>query len=153
MSASSPGEGAEVRVEREAWVMGTRLRVVAESSTERAALRDAERVITEVERLDDLLSTWRPDAEIARVNQGRPGEPVRLSVELHGLLSEAFAWAEATGLAFHPAVGPYIDAWDIRGAGRVPGAAKLPFGTFLAAAATVVLFWGSDLWRAYLDLF
>ncbi len=125
MSASPLGERTDVLVEREAWVMGTRLRVVVESSTERAALGDAERVITEVERLDDLLSTWKPEAEIARANHGRPGKSVSLSDELHGLLSEAFTWAEATGRAFHPAIGPYIDAWDIRGAGRVPPAGSL----------------------------
>lgn len=37
--------------------------------------------------------------------------------------------------------------------GKPAGAAKLPFGTFLAAAAVVVLLWGSGLWNVYLGLF
>ena len=112
-------------VEREAWVMGTRLRVVAEASSDGAALQSAEVVMAEVERLDGLLSTWSPDSEMAGLNRATIGEAVSLSVELHGLLAEAFMWADATGGAFNPGVGPYVDAWDLRGAGRVPPDAKL----------------------------
>lgn len=39
------------------------------------------------------------------------------------------------------------------GRGRVAGSAKLPFGTFLAAAAAVVLLFGPDLMTAYLARF
>jgi leader peptidase (prepilin peptidase) / N-methyltransferase len=39
-----------------------------------------------------------------------------------------------------------------RGAGRVAGTSKLPFGTFLAAGAAVVLAWGAPLWSWYLGL-
>ena len=39
------------------------------------------------------------------------------------------------------------------GRGRVTGAAKLPFGTFLAVAAAVVLLWGDALGRWYLSRF
>ncbi len=37
--------------------------------------------------------------------------------------------------------------------GKPAGAAKLPFGTFLAAAAVIVLLAGARLWDAYLALF
>ena len=39
------------------------------------------------------------------------------------------------------------------GRGKVDGEAKLPFGTFLAAAALVVLLAGDYLWSTYLTLF
>ena len=40
----------------------------------------------------------------------------------------------------------------IRSGGRPDGTAKLPFGTFLAAAAAVVLVVGGDIWNWYLGL-
>ncbi|MEZ4388342.1 MAG: prepilin peptidase [Candidatus Krumholzibacteriia bacterium] len=40
----------------------------------------------------------------------------------------------------------------VRGAGRVQGAAKLPFGTFLAAGGAVVLVWGTSVWTWYVGL-
>ncbi|HOX26275.1 MAG TPA: prepilin peptidase [Candidatus Krumholzibacteria bacterium] len=39
-----------------------------------------------------------------------------------------------------------------RAGGRPDGLGRLPFGTFLAAAAAVVLLWGSRIWTWYLDL-
>ncbi|MFT5232143.1 MAG: leader peptidase (prepilin peptidase)/N-methyltransferase [Candidatus Krumholzibacteriia bacterium] len=41
----------------------------------------------------------------------------------------------------------------IAGRGSVQGAAKLPFGTFLAAAAGIVLLFGADLWSLYLSIY
>jgi leader peptidase (prepilin peptidase)/N-methyltransferase len=38
----------------------------------------------------------------------------------------------------------------VRGGGRLDGAAKLPFGTFLAAGAAGVLLWGRWVWDWYL---
>jgi leader peptidase (prepilin peptidase) / N-methyltransferase len=40
----------------------------------------------------------------------------------------------------------------VRSAGRVEGTARLPFGTFLAAAAVAVLLVGTELWAWYLGL-
>lgn len=40
-----------------------------------------------------------------------------------------------------------------KGRGRLAGAAKLPFGTFLAAAAAVVLMFGGDIFAWYLSRF
>ncbi len=39
------------------------------------------------------------------------------------------------------------------GRGRLAGAAKLPFGTFLAAAAVVVLLFGDEIFSWYLSRF
>ena len=112
--------GADTRVEREAWVMGTRLRVVAEAPDARRAEKASELVLAEIERLDGLLSTWSSGTEVSRLNGSPVGEPVTLSPELMALLMESRRWEAATGGAFRPGVGPLIEAWDLRGRGRVP---------------------------------
>jgi thiamine biosynthesis lipoprotein len=106
-------------VEREAWAMGTRVRVVAEGD---AGLARTEVVLAEVERFDGLLSTWTPTTPLSRLNRAPVGAEVDLSSEVHGLLLEADRWAHATEGAFDPRIGSLIDAWDLRGAGRVPSA-------------------------------
>jgi thiamine biosynthesis lipoprotein ApbE len=73
-----------------------------------------------VRRADSLLSTWRDDSEISRLNHAHAGRPVRLSPELYGLLRESARWSASTSGAFDPAVGALVDAWDLRGAGRIP---------------------------------
>jgi FAD:protein FMN transferase len=104
--------------------MGTTLRVTV-AAAERADGIDAiEEVFTEVRRLDALLSTWRDDSEIARANRAEVGRPLTLSPELFRLLEEAADWSRATDRAFDPGTGALVDAWALRGEGRVPSAAE-----------------------------
>ena len=119
-SGAAVGDGRDAVVEREAWAMGTRVTLRAEAEDTEPALRATEIVLAEVERLESLLSTWTDPTEIGRLNRAPVGESVALSEELHALLVDARGWARATGGAFEPAVGSLVDAWDLRGAGRVP---------------------------------
>ncbi|HUG42336.1 MAG TPA: FAD:protein FMN transferase [Longimicrobiales bacterium] len=109
-------------VEREAFVMGTRLGVRVSGPAAAAA---AEAALRAARGADDLLSTWRADAELAAVNAAPAGEARRLSPELVGVLSEVAPWVARTGGAFDPAVGALVDAWGTRGEARVPTAAEL----------------------------
>lgn len=115
----------DVAVERSAYLMGTVLRVAVSGSERGCAVAATEAALEEITRLESVLSSWRPDSEVGRLNGARPGEPVALSGELASLLDEATTWHERTGGAFDPAVGALIAAWDLRGAGRVPSAGEL----------------------------
>lgn len=110
----------DVRVEREAWAMGTRVRLVVEARGREEARAATEAALREIERVERVLSTWDAGSELSRLNAAPAGEPHDVSGELAGLLGEAFTWAERTGRAFDPTVGSLIDAWDVRGEGRVP---------------------------------
>jgi len=105
-------------VEREAYVMGTRLivRVNAPGASGREA---AEAALSAARAEEDRLSTWRSDTELAALN-GRAGEPVAVSRTLLETLVEVGEWVAVTGGAFDPTVGALVDAWDLRGEGRVP---------------------------------
>ncbi len=118
--ASLFSTGASHRTEREAWVMGTRLRIVVEAIRPALAAEATETVLREVEAMDRMLSTWDPDSEMARVNNAAPGHPVSLHHSLAHLLAEARAWSQRTHGAFEPAVGALVDAWALRGEGRLP---------------------------------
>lgn len=114
-----------VVVERRTVAMGTELvaRVVAaDQAGGDAAIR---RAFAEAGRLDDLLSTWRADATLAGANAVPVGRAVALPGELAGLLEEAWMWAARTHGAFDPAIGALVDAWDLRGAGRLPDTTTL----------------------------
>ncbi|HEV2147770.1 MAG TPA: FAD:protein FMN transferase, partial [Longimicrobiaceae bacterium] len=78
-----------VPVEREAFLMGTTLRGRVLAPTREAGLATLERAFAEVRRQEALLSSWRDDAELARVNGAPPGAPVRPDAELVALLAEA----------------------------------------------------------------
>ncbi|MGZ8398859.1 MAG: FAD:protein FMN transferase [Gemmatimonadales bacterium] len=116
MLASPP----QAWVEREVYLMGTSLRIAVAAPNRSQGIRAIEDAFEAGRRVDDLLSTWRPGTEIARLNQAPVGHPVRLSPSLYAVLSNAAGWARLTGGAFDPAVGSLVDAWDLRGDGRIP---------------------------------
>jgi thiamine biosynthesis lipoprotein len=80
--------------------------------------------LDEVDRLEQLLSVFREDSEIARLNRGEAA----IGREVYELLRWSVRLSAATGGAFDAATGSLVNAW--RG-GRVPEA-----GEVAAALAT-----------------
>lgn len=111
-----------------AWpVMGTlfEARAVApDSASAREALAAAR---AQVFRVDSLMSTYKPRSEISRLNAAAgTGAWTGLSAETIEVLGAALDWAQRSGGAFDPTVGPLVDLWGFhRSEGRVPSAAEL----------------------------
>jgi thiamine biosynthesis lipoprotein len=105
--------------------MGTTLRIGVAASARSAGIEAIEVAFKAVRSAESVLSTWRDDSEIAQVNHAQPGQAVALSHQLSAALLEADHWCRETRGAFDPAVGALVDAWELRGAGRVPSWAAL----------------------------
>lgn len=112
-------------VERELAVMGTALRMRIEAGDRAAALRASEAAFAALAETEARLSTWRDDSELARLNAAPVGESVTLSAVTAAELAAAARCGADTAGAFEPAVGRLVDLWDLRGAGRIPGAGEL----------------------------
>jgi FAD:protein FMN transferase len=114
-----------VWVERETFVMGTTLRLGLRARDRAAGIDAIEEAFSAVRRDDSLLSTWRDDSEIMRLNRAPVGTAVALPVELYRLLRDCQRWSRETDGAFDPGIGALVDAWDLRRGGRVPSPAEL----------------------------
>ncbi len=101
-------------LERRAYLMGTTLRVRVAATDRAVAANAIENAFHEIARWEDLLSTWRPDTELSRLNAASPGDPVSLSQGVVGALHETRRWSIRTEHAFDPTVGALIDAWALR---------------------------------------
>ncbi|HEX6309635.1 MAG TPA: FAD:protein FMN transferase [Longimicrobiales bacterium] len=123
--AAEPCPSGSARLERTAFVMGALLRIEVEGVERACGVAVVEAALREVERLESVLSSWRTDSEVGVLNAWPAGAAAALSAELAALLAEAGGWVAATGGAFDPAIGALIDAWDLRGSGRVPSEAEL----------------------------
>jgi thiamine biosynthesis lipoprotein len=100
--------------------MGTTLHIAVAAPSRANGIEAIEDAFAAVRHLDSLLSTWQDGSEISRLNHATPREPVLLSAELFVLLQEAARWTRLTGGGFDPGIGSLVDAWDLRGKGRVP---------------------------------
>jgi thiamine biosynthesis lipoprotein len=81
--------------------MGTVLEATAygEPAAVEAALRAA---FAAVARLEELLSTYREESEISRINREAAARPVAVSADTLACVEEAIAFARRTGGAFDP---------------------------------------------------
>ena len=105
--------------------MGTALSLTVSAPMRDAALCASEAGVREVERVEALLSTWRAETPLARLNAAPPGVATPVLPELFGLLRKIFKWQEVTGGAFDPTVLPLVRAWGLRSGGRIPGVDEL----------------------------
>jgi len=71
------------------------------------------RLFNRLAELDRIFSANRDDSELARINAGAGLEPVQVSPELFAVLDRALYFAEASGGAFDPTVGPLVKLWGI----------------------------------------
>ena len=105
--------------------MGTALSLTVSAPTRDAALRASEAGVREIERIEALLSTWRDDTPLARVNTAPVGTAQPIPAELGEILGRVFAWSERTGGAFDPTVLPLVRVWGLRTGGRIPDVMEL----------------------------
>lgn len=105
-------------VHRARYLMGT----TCEVSVSAAHEAEIETAFAEAERIENLISTWRPDSELSRLNAGAIRTP---GAELGLLLALADDWARRTDGAFTPRVKGLVDAWRTRERGSMPDRAAL----------------------------
>lgn len=124
---------AAVRLERGWPVMGTLLRVSAAAPDSAAARRALRAARTRVERVDSLMSTYRPDSDLSRINDAAgSGRWVSVAAPTARVLEAALGWARVSDGAFDPTAGPLADAWGFHEGepsmpppGRADSAARL----------------------------
>ncbi len=116
----------------EAYQMGTRFSInvwVGELSPAAAGVA-IEAALAEIERIEQIMSEWRPSSELSQLNDAAGQEMRPLSPELFEVLQRSKIISEATGGAFDPTFHGVGQLWKFE-PGSVPPtqeaiAAKLP---------------------------
>lgn len=125
-AAAPPAPGDPVV--RGRWLMGAPCEVRAFGPPEQVG-PVLERALDRIAELEQVMTTWRPDGELARLN-ARCGAadgsaaPHPVSPALARVLSSARAFADRTGGAFDPSIGPLLEAWGVHSGGREPSRAE-----------------------------
>lgn len=95
--------------------MATRFEFALHGSNPAALRAAAEEALDEVDRIENLLSLYRPHTDIARLNAGAAHAPVRVLPETFRLLQRAVELSRATGGAFDVTAGALVRAWGFLG--------------------------------------
>ena len=92
-------------------IMGTLVTVIVFADNETSGEAALEAAFGEITSVDDLMSTWRDDTELARINASAGAGPVQVSDELFEVLERATDISALTAGAFDVTVGPLVELW------------------------------------------
>lgn len=86
-----------------------------------ASPRIVEEAFDEVDRIDRLMSHYKADSAVSRVNREAGRHPVAVDRELFDFIADAMRYSRESNGAFDITVGPLMKAWGFfRGGGRLP---------------------------------
>ncbi len=128
-ATSGPPEGGRQALRRFEYRqvhMGVQARIVLWTTGESAARSAASAAFARLAEVDDALSDWRVDGELARLEQHAGGAPVQVSADLYRCLERALEVAHATDGAFDPTLGALTRLWrEARATGISPSEHEL----------------------------
>jgi thiamine biosynthesis lipoprotein len=113
--------------------MATRFELVLHGDDAVHLRAAGEQALNEIDRLENQLSLYRPQSELADVNRRAANEPVKITPSLFNLLTRAKQLSADTSGAFDITVAPLVECW-----GFISGTGQLPDSETLAAARAKV---------------
>jgi thiamine biosynthesis lipoprotein len=119
---TAAGAGGElVRREAHRLSMGCVYAITAYGTDDGALPRALEEALDEIDRIDRLMSHYKPESPLSRLNQRAAGAAVHVNPELFDFIARSIEYSRASDGAFDITVGPLMKAWGLfRGDGRVP---------------------------------
>jgi thiamine biosynthesis lipoprotein len=96
-------------------VMGTFAHIIAVAPDVNTAQKSVEAAFEQLVLVDKLMSDYKPDSELSKVNQEAFKNPVKISKPLWEVLSKSIAFSKKTNGAFDITVGPLVDLFHNAG--------------------------------------
>jgi thiamine biosynthesis lipoprotein len=124
-SSCGPRDAVRSRmVERAGTAMGSELHLTAWTQDERRAAAAFDAVFNEFDRLETLMSVWRANSDVLRINAAAGRQAVPVSADVREALRTARQISEWTGGKFDVTFGALADVWkfDHDRDNSIPGA-------------------------------
>ena len=77
-------------------------------------------IFSRIREIEKLMSVNIADSDVSRINAAAGIEPVQVQEDTFKVIERAVYFAELSGGAFDPAIGPLVSLWDINGKPRIP---------------------------------
>ncbi len=106
---------------KETFAMGTAAWITIHGLSESEAAEAAEEAFRELHRVESMMSNWKKESELSRLNRESDGKPYKVSRELYHLLERSIYYSHFTAGAFDITARPLVQLWGFQG-----GKAHLP---------------------------
>jgi FAD:protein FMN transferase len=104
-------EGDRDLIRRAHPAMGTFVQITARGVPEERALPIFERAFSEIDRLEAMMSEWKPSSPLSQVNDGAGRAAIAVDRELFDLVALSLEWSKKSGGAFDPTFAALWGLW------------------------------------------
>ncbi|MBP1723232.1 MAG: FAD:protein transferase [Deltaproteobacteria bacterium] len=119
LSAQNPPLFRQSRI-----LMGTSVEISVSQADSKTSEEAMEAAFQEVERINRLMSHYRPDSEVSQITQHAGEKEVRVSPETLEVIERALYFSRLSEGAFDITIGPVFRLWNFR-EGKIPDREKL----------------------------
>jgi FAD:protein FMN transferase len=113
-------------VHRQRYCMGTMFDIVAYHPSREDAERAVVLAMAEIARLDQVMSHFKADSDLAKLVREAPGGFVTVEPSLYAVLQESMTFSRLSGGRFDVTIAPLLRAWRVaREEGRRPTTAEI----------------------------
>jgi len=104
-------------VHKKRYAMGTVFEIVAYSDLGRRASLAIDQALDEILRLDNVMSNYKPDSDLSRMNREAHFHAVHIPADLYKVIEASLLYSRLSGGEFDVSVGPVVDLWKAALAG------------------------------------
>ncbi len=116
----SRGQAKEPQIFRQSrFTMGTSVEITVSQGASPKAEEAMEAAFREVERVDFLMSHYRPDSEVSQVTRNAGNKETQVSSETLEVIERAIYFSRLSEGAFDITIGPVFRLWNFR-EGKIP---------------------------------
>jgi FAD:protein FMN transferase len=112
-------------VHKAKYIMGTVYEIAVYDDQPARASQAIDKAFTEIGRLDAILSNFKPDSDLSRLNRNAHYHAEEVPADLYRVIEESVRYSKVSGGKFDITVAPLVDLWKaaLRGE-RVPTEAE-----------------------------
>jgi FAD:protein FMN transferase len=109
--ASFLHKNQEPFVHKKKYVMGTVFEIVAYGDSPEQASDAVDQAFREIVRLDDVMSDYKADSALSRLNHSSHSRPQSVPPDLYRVIGEALQYSRLSAGKFDVTVGPLVNLW------------------------------------------
>jgi len=104
-------------IHKKKYAMGTVFEIVAYGKSTKQVSDAIDEALLEIVRLDDVMSDYKPDSALSRLNRSPHSSPQTVPPDLYRVIGEALHYSALSEGKFDVTVGPLVNLWKaaIRG--------------------------------------
>src|ERR1700740_2294850 len=98
-------------VHKTKYIMGTVYEIAAYDERPERASQAIDRAFAEIVRLDGVMSNYKPESDLSRLNRNAHFHAEKVPVDLYRVIEESVKYSKLSGGKFDITVAPLVDLW------------------------------------------